>query len=42
MALHFKGSQVEFMGVQWLGGSVLDSRPRAAGSSVTSVTGLCP
>ena len=29
-------------GAQWLSGRVLDSRRRAAGSSLTGVTGLCP
>ena len=28
------------MGAQWLSGRVLDSRPRAAGSSLTGVTAL--
>ena len=28
--------------MQWLSGRVLDSRPRAAGSSLTGVTALCP
>ena len=27
---------------QWLSGRVLDSRPKAAGSSLTGVTVLCP
>ena len=27
--------------VQWLSGRVLDSRPKAAGSSLTDVTALC-
>ena len=30
------------LGVQWLSGRVLDSRPKAAGSSLTGVTVLCP
>ena len=30
------------MGAQWLSGRVLDSRPRAADSSLTGVTALCP
>ena len=29
-----------FVGAQWLSGRVLDSRPRAAGSSLTGVTAL--
>ena len=31
-----------YKGAQWLSGRVLDSRPRAAGSSLTVVTELCP
>ena len=30
------------MGAQWLSGRVLDSRPKATGSSLTSVNALCP
>ena len=36
---------IEFIGIlgaQWLSGRVLDSRPGAAGSSITGVTALCP
>ena len=32
----------EKMGAQWLIGRVLDSRPRGWGSSLTSITTLCP
>ena len=28
--------------MRWLSGRVLESRPRAKGSSLTSVTALCP
>ena len=30
------------VGAQWLSGRMLDSRPRGPGSSLTSVTALCP
>ena len=36
------GRSNNFMGVQWLSGRVLDSRPSNAGSSLAGVTALCP